>query len=124
MKKLLNLCLILASLIGYLEWGTGNKEFLFQTEYDLLFGAKSLMKAIHPFVLIPLGGQLLLLFTLFQKTPSKKLTYIALASLSLLMLFLTFIGITAPNIKILASTIPFLITGVLIIMANRRKVKE
>lgn len=121
MKKLLNICLILTSLIGYLEWGTDNHEFLFQTEYDLLFGAKSLMDAIHPFVLIPLGGQILLLITLFQKTPNKIITYIALAMLSLLMLFISFIGIITPNIKILLSTVPFIITGVLVIMKNRKK---
>lgn len=119
MKKVLNGCLLAASLIGYLEWGKGNFAFLFQVEYELLFGAKNSQNFLHPFVLVPLLGQLLLFITLFQKVPRRVLTYIALASLSLLMLFICFIGIIVPNFKMLFSTIPFIVTGILILKYNR-----
>lgn len=120
MKKLLNLCLLLSSLLGYLEWGGGQHSFLGQAEYDLLFGSKGAENFAHPFVLIPLAGQLLLFITLLQKTPSRILTYIALASLSLLLLFIFFIGIMGMNIKMIASVIPFIVFGVLVIKYNRK----
>lgn len=124
MKKLLNLCLIITSLFGYLEWGQGQQSFLFQTEYELIFGDKGLQNLLHPFVILPLGGQLLLLITLFQKTPSKALTYIGLGCLSLLLVFIAFIGVISFNFKILASTLPFIITGILVIMKYRKEKKE
>lgn len=120
MKKLFNFCLLLASLVGYLEWGKDNFAFLFQVEYELLFGNKDSQNFLHPFVLLPLLGQLLLIITLFQKTPKRALTYTALASLSLLMLFICFIGALTLNFKVLLSTMPFIITGILILRYNRR----
>ena len=121
MKKALNIALILSSLIGYLEWGTDHSMFLFQMEYELLFQRSPTSNTfLHPFVLIPLLGQLLLLFTIFQKKPSRVLTYIGLSALSLLLVFMFFIGIMGMNVKILASTLPFIMTGVLVIRANRR----
>ncbi len=120
MKKILNLCLLLSSLLGYLEWGGGQHSFLGQAEFELLFGSSTTDNFAHPFVLIPLAGQLLLFITLFQKTPSRILTYIGLGSLSLLLLFMFAIGIMSMNFKIIASVIPFIVFGVLVIRANRR----
>lgn len=122
MKKLLNILLIVTSLIGYLEWGNNQHMFLFQVESDILFGRPANSDTfLHPFVLMPLLGQLILLFTLFQKTPSKALTYIGLFSLGFLLLLLFFIGITGPNFRILLFSVPFIVTGVLVILANKRK---
>lgn len=120
MQKILNLCLLLSSLLGYLEWGGGQHSFFGQAEYDLLFGSTTTDNFAHPFVLIPLAGQLLLFITLFQKTPSRILTYTGLASLSLLLLFIFAIGIMAMNIKMIASVIPFIVFGVLVIKYNRK----
>jgi hypothetical protein len=120
-KKLLNVLLVLASLIGYMEWGGGNNAFLFQVEYQLLFESGKESNAFtHPFVVVPLLGQVLLLTTLFQGTPSRRLTYIGLACLSLLLLFLFFIAVLGFNMRMLASTLPFLIIGILILRAYRR----
>lgn len=122
MKKLLNILLILTSLIGYLEWGKDHQMFLFQMEYEIFFNRSPESDTLlHPFVLIPLLGQLLLLFTVFQKTPSKALTFIGLISLSVLLLFLFFIGATSGNMKILLSTIPFIITGTSVVRAHRKR---
>ncbi len=120
MQKILNLCLLLSSLLGYLEWGGGQHSFLGQAEYDLLFSSTTTDNFAHPFVLIPLAGQLLLFITLFQKTPSRILTYTGLASLNLLLLFIFAIGIMAMNFKMIASVIPFIVFGVLVMRANRK----
>jgi hypothetical protein len=121
-KKLLNAFLILTSLLGYLEWGGGNNMFLFQAEQEIfskLF--QDPLSVAHPFTLLPLFGQLVLLFTLFQRSPGKVLTLIGLGCLSFLLLFMFLIGLISFNYKILFSTVPFLVVGILTIMELRRK---
>ncbi len=109
-SKILNFLLIISSLFGYLEWGGGNHMFLFIAEKEivtkLFIDPKSV---IHPFILFPLIGQVLLMISLFQKKPSKKLTYIGMSMLGVLLLFMLFIGLLGSNLKIICSTIPFLL---------------
>lgn len=120
--KILNLALVFTSLIGYLEWGTNSKMFLFQGEMEILSKLFSDPDSvIHPFTLLPLFGQILLLVTLAQKEPNKILTYIGLGCIGLLLAFMFVIGLISFNYKILLSTIPFLITAVLTIRHLRGK---
>lgn len=110
--KILNLSLILTSLIGYLEWGGGNNMFLIQGEIEVvskLFSNPN--SVIHPLTLLPLLGQVLLIFTLFQRNPSKILTFLGMGSLGVLLLLMFVIGLMNVNFKIIASVLPFLITG-------------
>ena len=123
--KILNLCVLLTSLIGYLEWGRDMHMFLFQGEAEVvgkLFHDP--MAVIHPLTLLPLFGQLILLYTLFQKTPGKILTYIGLGCLSLLLLFITLVGALSLNYKIVLSTIPFILSGVLTVINTRQNKKS
>ncbi len=107
--KILNLLLLISSLFGYLEWGNDQHAFLFQSEYELLSKIFSEpQSAAHPFILMPLLGQLLLLISLFQEKPSRMLTYIAIGSLGLLLGFMFVIGLMGMKLKILLSTLPFL----------------
>ena len=103
--KILNFLLIVTSLIGYLEWSGDSKAFLFQAEADILYKLFTNPTS----VILPLAGQLILLITLFQKEPSKILTYIGMFGLSILLGFMFAIGILSGNIKILAFSIPFLV---------------
>ncbi|MCC7521736.1 MAG: hypothetical protein IT220_08900 [Flavobacteriaceae bacterium] len=122
-SKIINLLLIITSLLGYLEWGGGSHIFLFAGEIEIiqkLFTNPT--SVIHPFTLIPLMGQILLLITLFQKTPSKILTYISIAGLSLLLGFMFIVGLMSMNIKIIISTIPFIVVSILAIR-HYRKIK-
>ncbi|MGZ3754446.1 MAG: hypothetical protein ACXVAY_00385 [Mucilaginibacter sp.] len=116
MKKILNLGLILTALLGYLEWGRGHHVFLYQAEWEILGKLFTHpLSVLHPFILIPLAGQLILLFSLFQQDPGKKAALAGLAALSLLMLLICFIGIMQLNWKMVASTVPFLVnTGFVI----------
>lgn len=121
--KILTICLIIFSLIGYLEWGGGNHQFLFQVEGEILAKAFSdFTSIIHPFVLLPFFGQILLIVTLFQKKPKKLLVYLAIGGIGILFLLMLFIGIISPNFIIILSTLPFLTTAVLTII-NFRKAK-
>ncbi len=123
--KFLNILLIIFSLFGYLECGKDNKSFLFQEEYEVLCKLFSNSESvIHPFIIIPLLGQILLLVTLFQKRPGKILTYISIACLGLLLGFMFFIGILGMRFKILISTIPFLVTSIYTLTLSKSRLKR
>ena len=110
--------------MGYLEWGKDHKSFLFQAEVEIL--SKLLTaptSAIHPFTMLPLMGQLVLLFTLFQKIPSKTLTFIGISAIGILLCFMFVIGIISLNFKILLSTLPFLIAGFLTIGHHKQAIR-
>ncbi|NUQ26160.1 MAG: hypothetical protein HUU34_19595 [Saprospiraceae bacterium] len=125
MKKTLNILLILTSLLGYIEWGKDQHSFLFQMEYELIFGAaRDASNFAHPIILLPLLGQLIILFTIFQKTPNIWLTFIGLGCLSTIMLLILAAGIGSLNYRIILSALPFVITGILIIRNHWRKMRE
>lgn len=119
--RLLNLFLILASMIGYLEWGTDHHGFLFQLEWIVI---RTLFSdpwaAAHPFTLIPLAGQIVLFITLFQPVAGRVLTIMGLCALSLLLLLVFFIGLISLNIKIAGSVVPFLIVAGYTVRALRK----
>ena len=108
-EKILNLLILISSLFVYLEWSGDNAEFLFQIEQDFFLQFPSDPGSLlHPFILIPLLGQFLLIISLFQKEPSKKLTYVGIIGLGVLVLFIAFIGIMSKNIQVALSTLPFI----------------
>ena len=120
-SKILNLLLVITSLFGYLEWGKDNHTFLFQAEgevFSQFFTNPG--SVIHPFVLLPILGQVILVSTLFQTKPSKILTYTGIACLGLLLGLMFFIGIWDLHWKILFSTLPFFLT-VFFVIRNFRK---
>jgi hypothetical protein len=114
--KLLNALLILTSLFGYLSWGMDQSAFLFQAEYDWFATLiTDPMAAAHPFTLIPLLGQVLLLVSLFQQKPSKGLTLAGIASIGLLLGFMFVIGLLTGIPQLWISTVPFLgLSGIVI----------
>lgn len=121
-SKIINLLLIISSLIGYLEWGKDQHSFLFEVERLILKQLISNPSQIaHPFIILPLLGQLVLLITLFQKTASKKLSYLGIVSIGILYILMFAIGCLGMNFKILISTLPFLFLCVLSIMHLRKR---
>ena len=121
-SKILNLLLILTSLIGFLEWGKNNKLFLFQAEAEIISKLfTDPISVIHPFTIFPLVGQILLLFTLFQKKPNRMVTFISIGAIGILLSFMFVIGLISLNYKILLSTIPFLVIAFLTIKHYRNK---
>ena len=110
--KILNILLVVTSLFGYLEWGKNNNAFLYEVEYDVLNKLfTNPQSVVHPFTVIPLFGQLLLLITLISNKPNKYLTYGCMLCLGILLVFIAIIGAISLNIKILISTIPFLMVS-------------
>ncbi len=122
MKKILNTCLLLTFLFSYLEWGKDNHTFIFQGEAEVFLQAKNNPGVIlHPAILIPLLGQILLLYTLFQQKPGRVLTLTGLACLSTIILMLIVAGINTFNTRILVSLIPFIITAIFVLRYNRKQ---
>lgn len=124
-RKILTIFLIITSLFGYLEWGGNSHVFLAQAEAEIF--SKLItdpISVIHPFILLPLFGQLMLFLTLFQRKPSKFLTYIGIGSLGSLLSFMCVIGLMSLNYKIFFSTIPFLIVAILTIKLTSRMNKK
>jgi hypothetical protein len=122
-SKILNSILIITSLLGYLEWGGNSHSFLFQAEAEIfskLFTDP--ISILHPFTVLPMLGQVILVVTLFQKTPSKSLTYISIGSLGILLGLMFVIGFMSLNYKIIISTIPFIVVSVIAIR-HYRKIK-
>lgn len=124
-KKILNVLLLASSLIGYLEWGKEKSSFLFQMEYDILFGAAwNPSNFLHPLILLPFIGQLVLIVSLFQKTPGKVITLSGVACLSTIMLMILLAGSLAGNFRIVLSSLPFLITAGFVLREHRKKSPE
>ena len=112
-------------MLGYLEWGGGNSMFLFQGEADIaqrLFTDP--LSVAHPFVLLPMAGQIILLITLLPGVPRRRLTYLGIACLGLLLGFICFIGAISLNVKIFTSTLPFLSIAVYTIWSYRKLTKH
>ena len=107
LKKII-LGLLLSSFIGYLEWGKMS-AFIGEVEYDLLFRTpKSAGTFLHPFVLLPLLGQITLWVLLFVPKPKFWLVVTAASGMVLLFLLIFLVGILSLNIKIIVSALPFL----------------
>lgn len=122
-KKILNILLIITSLIGYLEWGQNNSQFLFQIETELFIKLFSdTTSIIHPLILIPLAGQILLIISLFQAEPGKWLSFIGISSIGILFLFILLAGILSMNFKIILSSLPFLIISFFCIRLHLKRV--
>ncbi len=120
--KALIFLLMLSSLFGYLEWGGDKHSFLFEAECEVFRQVLNDPKhLIHPFVLLPLLGQILLLLSLLQKKPEAILIYTGMTCLALLLGFMFFIGIIGMNFKIFISTLPFTVLVVLTITHLRKQ---
>ena len=119
--KILNVLLILTSLVGYLEWGGNNQLLLYQAELDIALKLiNDPASVMHPFVLLPIIGQIILVLVLFQKKPNRTLTYVGIGCLGILLAFMFIIGIMSLNFKILLSSIPFITVAIYTIIYNRK----
>lgn len=121
-QKLLHLGLVLASLLGYLQWGRGNSMFLFQAEGEVL--VKLFTKpaeVFHPLTVLPMLGQLMLLITVFQEKPSKILTWSGIVALSSLLALMLVIGFMDMNPSIIVSVLPFFVLVFFVVKGLRSK---
>ncbi|NUM30954.1 MAG: hypothetical protein HUU47_01365 [Bacteroidetes bacterium] len=114
---------LFASLVGYLEWGNNN-AFIYEIEF--LFFSKIFtnpISVIHPFTVIPLIGQILLIILIFKNKPNKPLTIIALTSIAILFLMILLTGILSQNLKIVISVVPYFVFCILVFLLIFKKLK-
>ncbi|SFC02618.1 hypothetical protein SAMN05421780_102315 [Flexibacter flexilis DSM 6793] len=120
-KRILNIGLLVTSLTGYLEWGGGNQTFLWQAEWNVLlqffFNPE---QAAHPFTLIPMLGQILLIISLFSPKYFRLLTVSGIVCISLLLYFMFAISLLGMNTKILLSTLPYVVLSIWALLLQRR----
>lgn len=105
--------LIITSALGYLEYGTGQSTFLLTAELDILRKLFTDPKSVlHPLILLPLFGQMLLLLAMIKPLSSKKLRYSGIGCIAILHLFIFVIGIMSMKWKVFLSVVPFLALAV------------
>ena len=121
-RKTLRFALIIASMISYLEWGNGNHTFLVQAELEIIGKLFTDTDTIsHPLIILPLLGQALLFFTLFQSNPHRILVLSAILGLGVLLWFIFLIGLIALNLKIILFALPFLLISILVLYTLRNE---
>ena len=119
--RILSLIIFLSSLCPYLTWGGNNSGILGQMEYELLRNVfESPQTLLHPMILIPFLGQLMvLIFGIIYIKP--KLISLGIVCLSVLIGFILFIGFFSANLTTILSCLPFLISAILFILIPKTK---
>lgn len=109
MLRILLAVLLLTSFIGYLEWGN-QRQFLFQMEAFILRKMWSdPLEVIHPFTVLPLLGQLILLTTILRSRPKTGWIITGASLIGMLYLLLLLIGILGGNYKIILFSLPYIL---------------
>ena len=108
MQRLINLALLLAFSIAYMEWGQGRSAFVFQAEYEIFANRDTLVETLsHPLVLSGLIGQLILVYCAVSRRPNRKVNWLGVAILSPVVLLIFLGGLLRLNPRLLASVAPF-----------------
>ena len=121
MKKLVA-ALLIFSLIPYLEWGNENHAFLLEIELELWKkGLKNPNEILHPFIILPFSGQLILMFTLFKKDPKIRMIQFGALLIALLIFFIFLSGLLSKNLKMILFSLPYLAFCVLVFLKRKQK---
>jgi hypothetical protein len=116
--RVINVALLITSSFCFLEWGKDNSSFLFQVEYEIFRNGFNPDSIMHPLVFLPMVGQLLLIFSIIK--PTKRITFIGMSMIGILVLLILVVGVISLHIKIILSTIPFLTIVVLVSLFSKR----
>jgi hypothetical protein len=112
---------VLASMLGYLQWGENQHQFLFQTEAELFRkGWGNPGSVVHPFILLPLLGQLLLLVNAFVARPRKGLIYLGITLIGLLYGLLIIIAFLSSSMLVKVAVFPYSIMAIVLWVLTKR----
>jgi uncharacterized membrane protein len=110
MKKLTAIGLLVSFLGCILEWPPNNSYFVFQLEYQLFFVKKDVLKSVvHPVILAGIFGHISLLYLAFSKKPKQWIAFTGPVLLGVLVVLFLLSGVLSKNIKMIASTLPFML---------------
>jgi hypothetical protein len=119
LRRVLLLGLAITPLFCYLEWGGNNSAFLFEAEYLILFGNKNKADTFtHPLILLPILGQVLILFSAFKADSRRWVVMTGIAFQAILIVFIFLAGAFGLNWKVMLSTFPFLGLSVYYILTS------
>ena len=122
--KLYLLALLMSSFFVYLSWSKTSSAFLFQMEYEILAKLFSdPLSVLHPFTIIPLIGQVLILISLLQKQPNNLVMKLGIGSLLFLIGFIFIVGLLSLQLTIIISTVPFISLAILNFLEIKRNSK-
>lgn len=114
--RFLAVVVVVSGLFSYLEWGAAQHAFLFEVEYDLLFGTNRTPDNFsHPLVMLPIAGQILLLVTAFLKESNRWLLVTGILLQALLLGMVLLAGVLSLNLRICGSVLPFFVTSFLLL---------
>lgn len=117
--------MIVSSLLGYLEWGGNQHTLLLVAECEIFIKFfHDPLSVLHPLVLLPMIGQILLLVGIVRKQGHYVLAWMGMASIGTLLGVMTIIGIVSLNPKIFASTMPFWFVCVSYIIRIKKNSKQ
>ncbi len=121
MKQLINLGLLLTFQFCYLEW-PNNTSFVFQAQYEIFSKTHQFARNfLHPIILIGFFSQILILLSVIFKNFNSKWNLIGVIALTPIVLLFLLVGIVSFNIKIIISTIPYLIFLILYFKFRNKK---
>jgi hypothetical protein len=101
------LCLF-STFIIYFEWGTDQQEFLIEMEGEVLLKSLEQPKSVlHPLIIFPLIGQLLLVYIAIYPQARRILPILALSLFGILVFFVLLAGVSGGNTKMILFALPF-----------------
>jgi hypothetical protein len=118
--RIIKIAIFISFLFCYLEWGGSQSSFIYQMEYSIFSEDDNVSAFTHPFILLPLIGQVILLVSIFLNERSRILTRISIIFLSVLVLMILLVGVLSLNIKIIASTLPFLLLSLYYFFSGKK----
>ncbi|MCA0383180.1 MAG: hypothetical protein LCH58_13515 [Bacteroidetes bacterium] len=111
--KVLRVGLLLAFLCLYLEWGKGQHAFVAQLEWQTITLQKDTVNTLmHPLVLLPFLGQLLMLYAVFASKPRRWQTRTSIVLMGTLAFMILLVGGLSLHWKVILSALPFWIIAV------------
>lgn len=100
--------LFIFSFLGYLEWGQDQSNFIYQAEWDIMIKAFNRpLSVLHPFILLPFTGQVLLFISVVMSRPHRKWLIAGIVLISILYVIILLIGLMELNFKMILSVFPF-----------------
>lgn len=112
--RLLNLALIPAFLIGYMEWGGGNSGFVYDAALAVFTGPGSFWQnLVHPIIAAALIGLILVVIRAARPTSSRWLIRAAVLVLAPMPILIFGIGAASANWPMVGSTLPFFVLAVI-----------
>ena len=125
MRIILGLSVIVSFSICYMEWSGGNKAFLAEAEYEILFKQKNFLHSLfHPLILSGVTGQLLILYYALISNKRLWLLITGTLILSVVPAMILLSAILSMNIKMSLSVIPFIISSIINLRYNKKRQKR